>query len=35
MSRPGTAAPAEYDGDSEDDEQRRLRVDHFDGEMVP
>ena len=26
--------PAEYDGDSEDDEQRRLRVDHFDGEMI-
>ncbi len=25
--------PAEYDGDSEDGEQRRLRIDHFDGEM--
>ncbi len=25
--------PAEYDDDSEDSEQRRLRVDHFDGEM--
>jgi hypothetical protein len=25
--------PEEYDDDSEDDEQRRLRVDHFDGEM--
>jgi len=25
--------PAEYDDDSEDSEQHRLRVDHFDGEM--
>lgn len=25
--------PEEYDGDSEDGEQHRLRVDHFDGEM--